>query len=98
MTRATKAGLQKPNDRLSMMICIFNDVPDRVSKILVLCPLHFTTDSLTNKAQFDTGFSERLKLKDDALPIILDPMSHHTSVSNCFHYVITIALSVKQII
>ncbi len=96
MTRAAKAGLQKPNDRLYMMICI--DVPDRVSKNLVLCPLHFTTDSLTNKAQFDTGFSERLKLKDDALPIILDPMSHHTSVSNCFHYVITIALSVKQII
>ncbi len=26
-------------------------------------------------------FSERLKLKDDVVPIILDPMSHHTSVS-----------------
>ncbi len=33
-------------------------------------------------------------LKDDAVLTILDPMSHHTSVSNCFHYVITIALSV----
>ncbi len=39
------------------------------------------------------GFSERLKLKDDVVSTILDPMWHHTSVSNCFYYVITIALS-----
>ncbi len=53
-------------------------------------------DSFTNKAQFDVGFLERLKLKDDAVPTILDPtvMSHHTSVNNCFYFVITIALSV----
>ncbi len=53
-------------------------------------------DWFINKAQFDAGFSERLKLKDDAVLIILDPtvMSQHTSVSNCFHYVITIALFV----
>ncbi len=46
--------------------------------------------------QFDTGFSDRLKLKDDAVPTILHPtvMSHHTSVSTCFNYVVTIALSV----
>ncbi len=31
------------------------------------------------KAQFDAGFSERFKLKDDAVPTILDPtvMSQH---------------------
>ncbi len=65
-------------------------------KTLFLCSLHFTVDSFTTKAQFDAGFSERLKLKDNAVPTILDPivMSQHTSVSNCFHYVITIALSV----
>ncbi len=58
--------------------------------------LHFTVDSFTNKAQFDTGFSERLKLKDDAVLTILDlkVMLQHTSVSNCFHDVVTIALSV----
>ncbi len=41
-------------------------------------------------------FSKRLKLIDDAVPSILDPtaMSQHTSVSNCFYYVVTIALSV----
>ncbi len=53
-------------------------------------------DSFTNKAQFDTGFSERLKLKDDAMLAILDStvMLQHTIVSNCFYYVVTIALSV----
>ncbi len=52
-------------------------------------------DSFTNKVQFDIGFSETLKLKDNAVLTILDPivMSHHTSVSNCFHYVVTVALS-----
>ncbi len=57
---------------------IFNEDPDCISKNLVLCSIYFTADSFTNKAQFNAGFS--LKLKD------------------CFHYVITIALSVKQII
>ncbi len=39
---------------------------------LALCSLNLTADSITNKAQFDAGFSERLKLKDDAVPTILD--------------------------
>ncbi len=79
---------------------IFNEVPDNVNKNLVLCSLHFTMDSFTNKAQFNAGFSERFKLKEDAVPIILDAtfMSQHTSVSNCFYYAIAIALSVKQIV
>ncbi len=78
------------------MNIICNEVPDHVCKNLVLCSLNFTTDSFTNKAQFDAGFSERLKLKDDAVLTILDPtvMSQHTSVSNCFYYLVTIALSV----
>ncbi len=43
------------------------------------CSLNFTVDSFTNKAQFNMGFSERLKLKDDAVPAILDltVMSQH---------------------
>ncbi len=48
----------------------------------------------TSKEKLETGFSERLKLKDDAVATILDTMQYHTSVSNCFHYVINIALSV----
>ncbi len=76
---------------------IFNEVPNRISKNLVLCSLHFTADSFSNKKQFDAEFSERLKLKDDAMPTILDPtvMMQHTNVSNCFYYMVTIALSVK---
>ncbi len=35
-------------------------------------------------------FQKDLKLKDDAV--------QHTSVSNCFYYMVTIALSVKQIV
>ncbi len=78
------------------MNIIFNEDPDRVSKDLVLCSLH---DLFTNKPQFDAGFSERLKLKDNAVLTISDRtvMSQHTSVSNCY-YMITIALPVKQIV
>ncbi len=45
---------------------IFNEDPDGFTN-LVLCSFHFTVDSFTNKAQFDAGFSERLKLKDDTV-------------------------------
>ncbi len=53
-------------------------------------------DLFTNKAEFDAGFSERLKLKDDSVPNILDTtvMSQHTSVSNCFYYMTAVALSI----
>ncbi len=77
---------------------IFNEVPDSISKNLVLCSFHFSADLFTNKAQFDAGFSERLKLKDDAVLTILDPtvMSQYKSLSNCFYYVVSIALSVNM--
>ncbi len=60
--------MQKPNYQLYLINFIFNEVPDHVSKNLVLCSLHFTADSLTNKVWFDAGFSERLKLKDNVVP------------------------------
>ncbi len=53
-----------PNIRKELMNFIF---PCHISKILVLCSLHFTADLFTNKALFDVGFSERLKLKDDGV-------------------------------
>ncbi len=71
---------------------ILDVVPDHVNKTLFICSLHFTADSFLNKSQFDAGFSERLKIKNDAVPSILDPtvMSQHTSVSNnvftMYHY------------
>ncbi len=73
-----------PSDpNISELTWFFYEDPDRIRKITVLCSLHFTTDSFTNKTQFNTGFSKRLK-KDVAVPTILDPtiMSQHTSVSN----------------
>ncbi len=78
------------------MNSIFNEVPNCVSKNSVLCSLHFTTDSFTNKAQFACSIFRKTETKDDAVLTILDltVMSHHTSVSNYFYYVITIALSV----
>ncbi|ROI15203.1 hypothetical protein DPX16_9002 [Anabarilius grahami] len=79
------------NIRKECINFIFNEVPDRVST-----NCQYERDLFSNKAQFDTGFSAKLKLKNDAFLTILDPtvMSHHTSVSNCFYYVIIIALSV----
>ncbi len=79
---ASRRSTQKPNNTLNLINLIFN-VPDHVSKNLFLRSLHFTADLFTNKAQFNAGFSERLKLKDDAVPNISDPtvMSQHTSVT-----------------
>ncbi len=84
-----------PNVRKVWINFIFNEDPDHVSKTLVPCSLNFTTESFTNTAQFDAGFSKRLKLKDGSVQTILDltVMLHHTSVNNCFYYVVTIALS-----
>ncbi len=58
-------------------LCCFNEVPERINKNLVLCSLYFTR-FITNKAQFNTGFSERSKLKADAVRLS-DPivMSQH---------------------
>ncbi len=89
-----------PNVRKEWMYFILNEVPDGVSKNLVLYSLNFTMDLFTKNTQFYTVFAERLKLIDDAVPTILDltVISHHTCVSNCFYYVVPIALSVKQIV
>ncbi len=70
------------NIRKEWINFVFYEFPDRISKNLVLCSLNLTVDLFTNKVQFDAGFLERLKLKDDAVLNILDltVMSHHTSV------------------
>ncbi len=41
-----------PNIRKDWMNFIFNEDPDHVSKNSVLCSLHFTADSFTNKGQW----------------------------------------------
>ncbi len=47
---------------------IFNKVPDFVSKILVLCSLHFTMDLFTKEAL--NAFFRKIELKDDVVPTI----------------------------
>ncbi len=68
-------------------------MPDHISKKLVLCSL--TTDLFRNKARFNK-ILRKLKLKDGAVLTILDltVMLQRTSVSNCFSYIVTSALSV----
>ncbi len=51
---------------------IFNEDSDLVSKNVVICSLHCTVVSFTNKAQFNAGFSKRLKIKRRCCAI-LDP-------------------------
>uniref|UniRef100_A0A673KGT1 THAP-type domain-containing protein n=1 Tax=Sinocyclocheilus rhinocerous TaxID=307959 RepID=A0A673KGT1_9TELE len=72
-----------PNIRKEWMNLIFNEDPDLVGKNLVLCSRHFTTDSFANKAQFNAGFSERLKLKEVAVPNILYPTLYAHTIYRC---------------
>jgi len=43
---------------------------DHISKTLFICSVHFTADLFL---KHDTSFSERLKIKDDAVQTSLDP-------------------------
>uniref|UniRef100_A0A673JRN6 THAP-type domain-containing protein n=1 Tax=Sinocyclocheilus rhinocerous TaxID=307959 RepID=A0A673JRN6_9TELE len=60
------------NIRNAWLNFIFNEVSAHVSKTLGFCSLHFTADSFVNKTQVDAGFAERLILKSNAVPSILD--------------------------
>ncbi|XP_048051053.1 zinc finger protein 883-like isoform X1 [Megalobrama amblycephala] len=40
---------------------------------LFVCSRHFSDECFTNKAQFDAGFADRLRLKDGAVPSIKHP-------------------------
>ena len=74
------------SNRNAWLNFIFNDVPADVGKTLSVCSLHFTEDCFVNKTQVETGFADRLRLKNGAVPSILDPtgMVQHTYVSKIF--------------
>ncbi len=83
-----------PSVRKVWINFVFNEDPDHVSKNLVLCSLHFTTESFKNKAQFDTGFSKIKTKRFCADYIGTDSnVAPHKCEYNCFYYVVTIALS-----
>lgn len=51
---------------------IFNHVPEYYKKDITLCAQHFTKDSFQNWSQFRAGFSQKLLLKEGAVPTIKD--------------------------
>ncbi len=62
---------------------IFNEDPDRISKNLVLCSLHFTADSFKKQGPIQCGIFRKIETKRRCCATILDPtvMSQHTSVT-----------------
>uniref|UniRef100_A0A671QGZ6 THAP-type domain-containing protein n=1 Tax=Sinocyclocheilus anshuiensis TaxID=1608454 RepID=A0A671QGZ6_9TELE len=65
-------NLPSDSNNRNAWLNFFNEVSAHVSKALSICSLHFTADSFVNKTQVDTGFAERLRLKSNAVPSILD--------------------------
>ncbi|XP_038575013.1 uncharacterized protein LOC119902736 isoform X1 [Micropterus salmoides] len=52
---------------------IFNTVPQDYSPNLLLCSNHFREDCFLNRQQYNSGFAQRLVLKDDATPTLFGP-------------------------
>ncbi|MBZ5782054.1 THAP domain-containing protein, partial [Klebsiella aerogenes] len=46
---------------------MLNSVPADYNADLAICAAHFTEDSFTNPHEFNTGFAQRLLLKDHAV-------------------------------
>ncbi len=61
-------------------------MPADEGKTLSVCSLHLTEDCFVNKTHVETGFADRLRLKNGAVPSILDPTGvvKHTYVSKIF--------------
>ncbi|XP_067299120.1 uncharacterized protein [Pseudorasbora parva] len=63
---------KNPAIRQRWMEFVFPEKQRRCTNFYV-CALHFDADCFINKAQFDAGFSDRLILKDGAVPTIKVP-------------------------
>ncbi|XP_054452368.1 uncharacterized protein LOC129089057 [Anoplopoma fimbria] len=69
-------GLPKEEDvRNEWVEFIFKPVPVQYNANLLLCSRHFTEDCFENWAQYTTGFSKRLLLKEGSVPSLLGPRS-----------------------
>ncbi len=84
MTREANAGLRRNQTINFISWALF--FPDCIRKHLVLS-LHFTINFFFKQGTIDAGFSERLKLKDDAVLTIFDLMSLH-STHQCRTYAV----------
>jgi len=65
---------------------IFNERPSHVSADLRVCTVHFTSNCFENKSQYDTGFAQKLLLKDQAVPTVLESARTPQTVSNVYYF------------
>ncbi len=56
-------------------------IPEKIAKVKHVCANHFTPDCLTNKGQFNAGFSQRLILKEGSIPTLRPRTSDPDKVS-----------------
>ena len=78
-------------NRTAWINFVFNDVSADEGKTLSVCSLHFTKDCFVNK----TGFADRLRVKNGAVPSILDLtgiVQHTDSGSNMYGPIISVAI------
>ncbi|TDH00595.1 hypothetical protein EPR50_G00190160 [Perca flavescens] len=66
-------GLPKEEEKKNQWLeFIYGTRPDQYNLNIFLCFRHFTKDSYVNWAQFNSGFSKRLLLKDGSVPTLFD--------------------------
>lgn len=66
-------GLPKEEEKKNQWLkFIYGTRPDQYNLNIFLCFRHFTKDSFVNWAQFNSGFSKRLLLKDGSVPTLFD--------------------------
>ncbi len=80
---------------LTLLLMTFQTTPVRTQPFV-----HFILPRIHLQTRHNSCRIFRKIETKDVVPALLNltAMSHHTSVSNCFYYVITIALSVNQIV
>ncbi|XP_067259791.1 piggyBac transposable element-derived protein 4-like isoform X1 [Chanodichthys erythropterus] len=65
-------GLPKTEEiRKQWLQFIYNAVPDQYSPKVRLCAAHFTKDSFLNLGEYNAGYTQRLLLKNGAVPTLV---------------------------
>lgn len=65
-------GLPKTEEiRKQWLQFIYDAVPDQYSPKVRLCAAHFTKDSFLNLGEYNAGYTQRLLLKNGAVPTLV---------------------------
>ncbi len=72
--------------------------PGKSCKVLYVCANHFTPDCLTNKGQFNAGFSQRLILKEGSIPALHEQTSAPDKVSRHASYFVFQIAFLKELL